>query len=368
MCWDELETSGKLAREIVVTPPVEANYVLVSPMQMPTLRPDYILVKVVCVALNPTDWKKIQQTAFDYEKPLTVGCDFSGVVEEVGSEVTRPFKPGDRVWGFAHSCNTAQPEDGSFAEYIVAKGNVTVRIPDNMGFAEAASLGVQVYTVGQGLYQSLKLPWPTEPTKPENKFPVLIYGGSTAMGTLAIQMAKLSGLEVITTCSLKNFDFVKSFGADKVFDYRSPTVGSDIRQYTNNKLRYVWDTIGEGQAPQICADALSSSSSPEFSLHYSTIVLGEFPRADVKTDITLVYTIFNEAFNFYGSIKVDVMPQNFPFAEKWGSLVGEFFGEKRLVPHPVEVRGGLEKIGEGLKDLEEGRVSAKKLVYRVSDS
>jgi len=155
-------------------------------------------------------------------------------------------------------------------------------------------------------------------------------------------------------------------GADKVFDYKSPTVGSDIRQYTHNKLRYVWDTIGEGQAPQICADALSSSST-DGTLHYSTIALNEFPRADVKTDTTLVFTISNEAFDLYGSFRIEAMPQNFEFAKKWRGVAAKLFEEKRVVEHPVEVRRGLENIGEGLKDLKEGRVSAKKLVYRVSD-
>ena len=157
----------------------------------PTLRPDYLLVKVSCVALNPTDWKTVQETNFTGEQPLTVGCDFSGIVEEVGSAVTRAFSLGDRVWGFAHSCHTTQPEDGAFAEYLVAKGDVTLKIPDHMTFPEAASLGIQVYTVGQGLYQTLQLPWPTEPLSSNDKLPILIYGGSTAMGTLAIQMAKL---------------------------------------------------------------------------------------------------------------------------------------------------------------------------------
>ena len=58
-----------------------------------------------------------------------------------------------------------------------------------MSFEEAATLGVGVTTVGQALYQSLGLPYPTEPTK--EKVHLLIYGGSTATGTLAIQYAKL---------------------------------------------------------------------------------------------------------------------------------------------------------------------------------
>ncbi|KAE9366718.1 GroES-like protein [Stipitochalara longipes BDJ] len=332
----------------------------------PTLRPEYLLIKVSCIALNPSDWKHVRETDFfPGSDPLTVGCDFSGIVEEIGTAVTQPFKLGDRVWGFAHTCNTAQPEDGAFAEYLVVKADVTQNVPEYMGFEEAASLGLQVYTVGQGLYQSLQLPWPTEPVGADERFPILIYGGSTAMGSLAIQMAKLSGLEVITTCSPKNFAFVKSLGADKAFDYRSPATGSEIRTYTNNKLRYVWDTIGEAQSPQICADALSSST--DATLHYSTIVMNEFPRADVKTDITLAYTVFGEAFDMYGSFKVPAMPQNLEFAKKWGIVAAKLLGEKKIVPHPIDVRRGLDKIAEGLKELEEGRVSAKKLVYWLAD-
>jgi NADPH:quinone reductase-like Zn-dependent oxidoreductase len=162
----------------------------VMEVPIPALRPDGLLVKVACVALNPTDWKHIKVVDVS-GPPLTVGCDFSGVVEEVGSSVTQRFQPGDRVWGTVHGSHTLKPDDGAFAEYLVAKADLTLKIPNHMSFSDAASLGVQVYTVGQGLYQSLELPWPTQPVKAEERFPVLIYGGSTVMGSLGIQMAKL---------------------------------------------------------------------------------------------------------------------------------------------------------------------------------
>jgi NADPH:quinone reductase-like Zn-dependent oxidoreductase len=161
----------------------------------PELRPDCLLVKVTCVALNPTDWKHRKLTNVRDDRPLTVGCDFSGVVEEVGSSAAmtagQQFKPGDRVWGNVHGSHTLRPDDGAFAEYLVAKADLAQRVPDHMSFEEAASLGVQVYTVGLCLYQSLDLPWPTEPVSAEERFPVLIYGGSSSMGTLGIQMAKM---------------------------------------------------------------------------------------------------------------------------------------------------------------------------------
>ena len=71
----------------------------------------------------------------------------------------------------------------------MVKDGHLARIPDFLSFEDAATLGVGVTTVGQTLYMTLKLPLPTVPAK--TPFPVLIYGGSTATGTLAIQYAKL---------------------------------------------------------------------------------------------------------------------------------------------------------------------------------
>ncbi len=80
-------------------------------------------------------------------------------------------------------------EDGAFAEFAMVKDGHIVKIPNGLSFEEAATLGTGVTTVGQSLYMTMKLPLPTEPTKAS--FPILIYGGSTATGTLAIQYAKL---------------------------------------------------------------------------------------------------------------------------------------------------------------------------------
>lgn len=82
-----------------------------------------------------------------------------------------------------------QHEDGAYAEFAMVKDGHLAKIPEGMEFEETASMGAGVTTVGQALYHDLKLPWPTEPAK--TPFPILIYGGSTATGSLAIQYAKL---------------------------------------------------------------------------------------------------------------------------------------------------------------------------------
>jgi NADPH:quinone reductase-like Zn-dependent oxidoreductase len=157
--------------------------VVVTDAKKPELKPDYLLVKTHAVALNPTDWKHVGFV----NDPVVVGCDWAGVVEEVGSQVTKSFKKGDRVYGVNHGSNQSAPEGGSFGDYLVSKGDLTLKIPDGMDFTDAAALGMGISTVGQGLYQALGLPLPDQPAK--EKFSVLIYGGGSAMGAYAIQFA-----------------------------------------------------------------------------------------------------------------------------------------------------------------------------------
>lgn len=152
---------------------------------IPTLRPDYVLVKTIAVALNPTDWKHIGFV----DSPCTIGCDFAGIVEDVGANVKGRWKQGDRVFGFVHGGNTGSPEDGAFGEYLLTKAATTMRVPDDMSFEEAATFGVGTVTVGQGMYQKLQLPFPDQPATGSPA--ILIYGGSSATGALAIQYAKL---------------------------------------------------------------------------------------------------------------------------------------------------------------------------------
>ena len=157
-------------------------------VSIPSMRDDYILVAVVAIALNPTDWKHIAGGIGAHGGMS--GCDYAGTVEQIGSAVTKPWKKGDRVFGCAHGANRSNPEDGVFAEYAVVKGDLQMKIPDAMTFEEATSLGLGAATCGQGLYQkALKLNLPSEPAGKSSY--VLVFGGSTATGTLSIQYAKL---------------------------------------------------------------------------------------------------------------------------------------------------------------------------------
>ena len=81
-------------------------------------------------------------------------------------------------------------EDGAFAEFALVRDGHTAKMPENLSFEEATTLGVGVTTIGQSLYMTMKLPLPGE-APPKNGSFLLVYGGSSATGTLAIQYAKL---------------------------------------------------------------------------------------------------------------------------------------------------------------------------------
>ncbi|OAL21982.1 hypothetical protein AYO22_07579 [Fonsecaea multimorphosa] len=333
---------------------------------LPKLRDDYILVKTVAVALNPTDWK---HAAFGLAADGgLLGCDFSGVVEEVGPKVTKHYSKGDRIAGVAHGGNYVQPEDGAFAEYVVAKGDVQLKIPDSLGFAEAATMPLGITTVMQGLYQkALKLNWPTDPVK-EKTF-ILIYGGSSATGALGIQFAKLSGYTVITTCSPRNFSYVQSLGAAHAFDYNDAASPSKIRDLTSNTLRLAWDTISEKGSPQFCADSLSTESGGGGGGgKYGSILDAKCPRDDVESTRTLMYTIFGEPFSF-GKTQIPAVPEDFEYTKKFLAMVEGLLKDGKLRPHKEKVgKGGLEGVIKGMEDQKNGKVSGEKLVYLVEET
>jgi NADPH:quinone reductase-like Zn-dependent oxidoreductase len=122
----------------------------VTTVPVPHLPDDYILVRVLAVGLNPTDWKGIDGLSGGDPSSLLncrVGCDYVGTVLEVGPAVTKPFAKGDRIAGVVHGCNQGVPEDGAFGEVIRVKGDLQIKVPEGMSDEEAAGLGIGITTV-----------------------------------------------------------------------------------------------------------------------------------------------------------------------------------------------------------------------------
>jgi NADPH:quinone reductase-like Zn-dependent oxidoreductase len=129
--------------------------------------------------------------------------DFAGVVEAVGSAVTK-FKPGDRVFGML-----GLREVGAHAEYLCAlESGYIATMPEGLPFAQAVVGEGAFYA--QGCLSKLNI-------KPGDK--ILIYGASGAIGTAALQLAKAAGARVTAVAGPRHLELMKSLGAERVVDY-----------------------------------------------------------------------------------------------------------------------------------------------------
>ena len=193
----------------------------------PKINTDDILIKVKSSSINPVDWKIREGYLKDfipYQMPVTLGFDVSGVVSEVGSEVT-DFKVGDEVF--------SRPDisrDGAYADYIAVKADEVAFKSSKLSFEQAAALPLAGITAWQCLIDVGQL---------QAGQRVLIHAGAGGVGHLAIQIAKAKGATVIATASTANQELLTQFGADQAVDY---TKGVLLEQIEPVDL--VIDTIG----------------------------------------------------------------------------------------------------------------------------
>jgi NADPH:quinone reductase-like Zn-dependent oxidoreductase len=146
-----------------------------------------------------------------------LGSDVAGVVEEVGAAVSR-LRPGDAVFG---TCGPAA-KAASFAQYAVARSDRLARMPENLGFEQAAAVPVSGLTALQALRERGRV---------RAGQSVLIIGASGGVGTFAVQIAKAFGADVTGVCSTAKVEFVRSLGADRVIDYTRAEITDDAQRY-----------------------------------------------------------------------------------------------------------------------------------------
>ena len=173
----------------------------------PEPKKDQLLVRVVAAGVNPVDGM-IRSGMFAKSghaaSPIILGGDVAGVVEKVGSQITK-FKPGDPVFAYVSLEN-----NGGYAQYALTTERETALKPKSLTYVEAAAVPIVALTAWQALIDTAKLsPGQT----------VLIHGGSGGVGSFAIQIAKAHGARVIATASTQNQDLLKQLGADVAIDY-----------------------------------------------------------------------------------------------------------------------------------------------------
>ncbi|MHB1456811.1 MAG: NADP-dependent oxidoreductase [Armatimonadota bacterium] len=172
---------------------------------IPTPGPDEILIKVYAVGTNPMDWKIRKGYIPGYSLPHVMGQDFSGVVEKVGTEVTK-WAPDDEVFG-----TTDMAMDGSYAEYTIMKESTTALKPKSLDHIHTAAIPLAALTAWQALFDNAGL------SKGQR---VLIHGAAGGVGHFAVQFAKWKGAVVIGTTSDDGDILIKELGAHEAIDYK----------------------------------------------------------------------------------------------------------------------------------------------------
>ena len=175
--------------------------------------PKDLLVEVRGISVNPVDVKARANRQPPAGKPLVLGFDAAGIVEEVGGATTR-FKPGEEVF---YAGDITRP--GTNAEFHVVDERIVGRKPSILGFAEAAAMPLTSITAWEILFDSLGL------VEGEGSGEsLLVVGGAGGVGSILIQLAKkLTGLTVIATASRPDTrEWVEKMGADHVINHRNP--------------------------------------------------------------------------------------------------------------------------------------------------
>src|SRR6476660_8948848 len=173
----------------------------------PEPKEDQLLIRVIAAGVNPVDGM-IRSGMFAKEGnrafPIILGGDVAGVVEKVGSKITK-FKAGDPVFAYVSLDNS-----GGYAQYALVKEGEAAPKPKSLTYVEAAGVPIVALTAWQALIDSAKL---------SAGQTVLIHGGSGGVGSFAVQIAKAHGAKVIATASTANQDVLKELGANVAIDY-----------------------------------------------------------------------------------------------------------------------------------------------------
>lgn len=191
-----------------------------------------LLVRVHATTVNRTDsgFRSAQYFVSRFWSGLfrpkfpVLGCEFSGIVEQVGTKVSG-FKVGDRVFGYDDS------RFGGHAGYkTIAATDAVGHVPDHLDLYQAAALT-------EGAHYAL---CDIRAAKVEAGQHVLVYGASGAIGSAAVQLLKHFGARVTAVCNSKNVQLLRSLGADTVIDYQT----RDFTQ-TSEKFHFIFDAVGK---------------------------------------------------------------------------------------------------------------------------
>ncbi|CVL08675.1 related to oxidoreductase [Fusarium mangiferae] len=317
-----------------------------------------ILIRVRAVAINPADYavQKLGIVIKPEFYPYVSGTDVSGEVVSVGPDQAR-FRPGDRVVGHAMACQKGDNKYGAFQDYSIMVEPMVAKIPDRISFKEAAVLPMGLATSAVMLFSptlmGLDLPVAGTEMNSEGQV-VVVWGGSSSVGSNAIQTVKAAGYIVVATASEHNHGLLREMNVEYVFDYKKGGVEEEII----NTLSSVGDLAGVYCA--VYSDAAITACATIADRIQGKKCLGTILPPGMPVPGTIpdgVKVLINDHV-LLGSTEtgkrlwVDWLP---------GALED---GNMKFMPHPEVVGKGLEKIQDAVDAIGKG-VIGKKLVVEL---
>lgn len=320
---------------------------------------DQVVVRARALAVNPIDGLP----GFAYRIvlpwltfPAVVGSDVAGEVVEVGAGVTR-LRPGDRVVGHALGVEKSQnrPAEGAFQHYVVLMQHMVSALPERLSFEQASVLPLALSTAASGMFQKdqlrLELPGAGLADRAET---VLVWGGSTSVGSNAIQLARNAGYRVVATASPHNFAYVRILGAAKAVDYHSPTAVDEIVDWVGDSPLAGTLAITPGSLPP----AVKIASRVTGSKRVASARPGPLTQLRARrarrhgVQVSIVWGSSLKDNEVGPAIYTDFLP---------AALAA---GAYRAAPDASVVGDGLARIPAALQQLRDG-VSATKLVVTL---
>ncbi|KAG1844069.1 chaperonin 10-like protein [Suillus subalutaceus] len=313
-----------------------------------------LLVKIQSVALNPVDYKIKETGMFVTHYPAILGTDIAGIVEEVGKGVDN-FRKGDRVLAHGKLNN----DFAAFQQYTLTVASFTAKIPSSESFDSAATVPLGLDTALVGLYGNefgagITPPWTKSASGHESNKPIVILGGSSSVGSYAIQLARLSGFyPIITTASPSNEDLVRDYGATHFFDRNlsGKQLKAAISKVTGIPIRIVYDAISLPETQSVGWGLLANNGTLVLTLSASV-------KEDEGKGRKIVQTFGNPH-----------VPQNQELCSSSWAVVEKWLSEGTIQTNKYEVLpNGLEGIIGGLERMRLGQVSGTKLVAHPQET
>ncbi|MEM7180699.1 MAG: zinc-binding alcohol dehydrogenase family protein [Spirochaetota bacterium] len=222
----------------------DAFYLKQEPIPNPHAKD--LLIRVQAIAMNPVDTKVRQLT--DADKVL--GWDCYGVIEQIGSEANG-FKTGDTVF---YAGDITRP--GCNSEYHLVDYRITSLAPKKLSAADAVAMPLTSITAWEGLFDRLGF---TAKANANQGKSILIIGGAGGVGSVAIQLARWSGIEVIATASRpETIAWCQKLGANSTINHRNnlkeelQANGSDFVDaiFCTTQMEKHWQAMAECIRPQ----------------------------------------------------------------------------------------------------------------------